>query len=97
MEDYYIIQIKFNQKEFVSLQEYPIKTQAIRATNTLNGIEYSGFTTPMFESESSPSDDGKLVFAFFILGKCLCRWRRVLKLNLCIEKITYCFYNMKIT
>ena len=73
MEDYYIIQIKFNQKEFVSLQEYPIKTQAIRATNTLNCIEYSGLTNPMFESESSPSDNGKL--AFFIFGKGLCRWQ----------------------
>ena len=47
MEDYYIIQIKFNQKEFVSLQEYPIKTQAIRATNTISTqyllfMEFSG-------------------------------------------------------
>ena len=61
-------------KKCYFLQEYPIKTQTIIVINTLNGIEYSGLTTPMLESESSPSDNGKLAFAFFILEKGLCCW-----------------------
>ena len=44
----------------------------MRLINTLNGIEYSDLTTPLFESESSPLPNWKLSLEFIILGKGLC-------------------------